>query len=85
MEYLAMCLLLIAAVGVGMLIGIFIGTNRMKKAVEERSVGHLRIDRSESDESPRPFLEVVGTTIESISKKDFIVLKVINENYLSRD
>lgn len=85
MEYLAMCAILIIAIGVGVLIGIFIGINRMKKAVEERSVGHLRIDRSEPDELPRPFLEVVGTTIESISKKDFIVLKVVNENYLSRD
>lgn len=85
MKYLVIGLILVIAIGIGVLIGIFIGTNRMKKAVEERSVGHLRIDRSESDELPRPFLEVVGTTIESISKKDFIVLKVVNENYLSRD
>lgn len=85
MEYLAMCAILVVVIGIGVLVGILIGTNRMRKAIEEMSVGHLRIDRSEPDELPMPFLEVVGTTIESISKKDFIVLKVVNENYLSRD
>lgn len=85
MEYLVMCVILIVAIGVGIIIGILIGINRMKKAIEERSVGHLRIDRSEPDELPRPFLEVINTTIESISQKDFIVLKVVNENYISRD
>ena len=65
--------------------GILIGTNRMRKAIEHGSVGHLRIDRSEEDEAPRAFLEIVGTTIESISLKEFVILKVINENYISRD
>lgn len=85
MEYLAICLVSITFAVVGFLAGILIGTNRMRKGIEERSVGHLRIDRSEPDEPPRPFLEVIGSDIDSISKKDFIVLKVINKNYLSRD
>ena len=67
-------------------IGVFVGTDRMRKAVEESSVGQLRIDRSESDEPPRPFLEITkGSSIESISKKSFVILKVINENYISCD
>lgn len=85
MEVLAMILVLLTAIAVSLLAGILIGTNRMKKAVEEGSVGHLRIDRSEEDEAPRPFLEIVGTTIEAISRKEFVILKVINQNYLSRD
>ena len=85
MEYLAIVIIFVVAILAGLFVGIFIGVGRMKKSIEEQSVGHLRIDRSEPDEPPRPFLEVVGSTIESISKKDFVILKVINENYISRD
>lgn len=85
MEYLAIVIVFVVAILSGLFIGIFIGVGRMKKSIEEQSVGHLRIDRSEPDEPPRPFLEVIGSTIESISKKDFVILKVINENYISRD
>lgn len=76
--------ILIGAV-LGIFIGIFIGIGRMQKSIKDQSIGNLRIDRSEPDEPPRPFLEVKGTTIDEISKKKFIVLKIINENYLSRD
>lgn len=85
MEILAIILVVITAIVVSLFAGILIGTNRMKKAIEEGSVGHLRIDRSESDEPPRAFLELAGSTIEVISRKDFVILKVINENYISRD
>lgn len=86
MEYLVLVLVLIAAVGVGVLIGIFIGTDRMRKAIEQGSVGDLRIDRSEPNEPPRPCLEVYkGNTIDSIAQKKFVILKINNESYLSRD
>lgn len=86
MEYLVMGLALVTAVSIGVLIGIFIGTDRMRKAIEAGSVGDLRIDRSEPDEPPRPCLEVYkGNTIDSIAQKKFVILKIINESYLSRD
>lgn len=86
MEYLIMGSILLAAIGVGTLVGIFIGTDRMRKAIEQGSVGDLRIDRSIPDEPPRPCLEIYkGNTIESISKQKFVILKVLNEDYLSRD
>lgn len=86
MEYLMMGLALVASVSIGVFIGIFIGVNRMRKAVEEGSVGDLRIDRSEPDEPPRPCLEIYrGNTIDSISRRKFVILKVNNESYLSRD
>jgi hypothetical protein len=85
MEILVIILVVLATITISLLTGIFIGTNRMRKAVEEGSVGNLRVDRSEADEPPRAFLEIVGTTIEAISHKDFVILKVINEDYLSRD
>lgn len=86
MEYLAMGVALMLSLGIGVAIGIFVGTDRMRKAIEEGSVGDLRIDRSEPDEPPRPCLEVYkGNSIESISQKKFVILKVVNESYLSRD
>lgn len=86
MEYLVMGLLTLIAASGCVLIGILIGTNRMGKAIEQGSVGDLRIDRSEPDEPPRPCLEIYrGNTIESISEKKFVILKIVNEDYLSRD
>ena len=73
---------LISAVG-GIFVGIWIGTERVGKAVREGSVGNLRIDRSEPDEPAKPFLELTDATIESISRKQFVILKVITESYLS--
>lgn len=85
MDYLALGITLIIGVIIGLFLGVFIGLGRMRKAIEKQSVGHLRIDRSEPYEPPRPFLELKGTTINEISQKKVILLKVINENYLSRN
>ena len=82
MEYLAIGIAV--SVIFGIVTGILIGTNRMKKSIEEGCVGDLRIDRSIEDEPPRPCLEVYrGNTVDSISQKKFVILKVVNENYLS--
>ncbi len=86
MNYLAVGIALFVGVLIGILAGILIGTDRMRKSIEEQSMGHLRIDRSEADEPPRPFLEITkGASIESIARRNFVILKVINENYLSCD
>lgn len=86
MEYLAYVIVLVVGVLIGIVIGIFISTDRMRKAVEQGSVGDLRIDRSEPNEPPRPCLEVYkGNTIDSIAQKKFVILKINNESYLSRD
>ena len=84
MELLYVVCIAIVAVLVAFLGGVLVGSNEMRKAVEKGSVGHLRIERSEPDEPPRPFLEITkGSSIESISAMDFVILKVINENYIS--
>ena len=71
---------------IGLAIGLYLGVNRMQKAVENSSVGDLRIDRSIPDDPPRPCLEIyAGNAIDSISQKNFVILKVINKNYLPRD
>lgn len=86
MEYLAYVIILIVGVLIGLGTGVLIGTGRMRRAVEEGSVGNLRIDRSEPNERPKAFLEVyTGGSIESISQKKFVMLKVVDEDYISRD
>lgn len=86
MEFLAYGIVMLIGVLIGFGIGLCLGVGRMQKAVEEGSVGDLRIDRSIPDEPPRPCLEVyAGNTIDSIAQKKFVILKVNNENYLSRD
>lgn len=86
MEFLALGIALIIGITIGVVIGIFVGIERMRKAIEDGSVGDLRIDRSEPDEPPKPHLEVYkGNTVDTISQKEFVILKIVNENYLSHD
>ena len=85
MKLLAIVITVLLVAGVSFLVGVLVSSNRMQKAVEEGSVGYLRIDRSEPDEPPKAFWEIVGTSIEAVSKKDFVVLKVVNKDYISRD
>lgn len=86
MEFLALAIVLFVGIVVGAAIGIIIGVERMRKAIEEQSVGNLRIDRSDPYEAPMAFMEVErGISIEMIAQKKFVMLRVINENYLSCD
>ena len=86
MEHLVYYIATMLGVLIGLAIGLYIGINRMQKAIENSSVGDLRIDRSIPDDPPRPCLEIyAGNTIDSISQKKFVILKVINKNYLPRD
>lgn len=86
MGHLVYYIAIILGVLIGLVIGLYIGVSRMQKAVENSSVGDLRIDHSIPDDPPRPCLEIyAGNTIDSISQKKFVILKVINKNYLPRD
>ena len=66
---------------VSLIIGIVIDRAIMKK----KTVGRLRIDRSEPYEPPQMFLELKGITPDIISMHKIVTFEVINENYLSRD
>lgn len=86
MGHLSYYIVMILGVLIGLAVGLYLGVNRMHKAVKDSSVGDLRIDRSIPDDPPRPCLEIyAGNTIDSISQKKFVILKVINKNYLPRD
>ena len=86
MEYITIGSIVLLIAVISFFTGILVGTNRMEKAIEDSSVGWLRIDRSEEDELPRPFLEVrKGVTIDDIAQKKVVMLGVINESYISQD
>lgn len=85
MEYVLAIVLLIVGIIIGVIVGIFIGIDRMRKAIETMSAGNLRIDRSIPDEPPSPYLEVDSSNIETIAQQKYIVLRIVNESYLSHD
>ena len=68
-----------------LLIGLIIGLIVSRVISTGKTMGRLRIDRSEPDEPPRLFLELKGVTPDMIAKYKFVMFEVINESYLSRD
>lgn len=77
MEILACC--------VAFFIGAIIGLLVCRFSTTRKTMGRLRIDHSEPDEPARMFLELKGVTPDMIAHHKFVMLEVINENYLSRD
>ena len=48
-----------------------------------RTVGNLRVDRSEPDEPPALYLELIRG-VGDISARNYVVLRVKNEDFLSQ-
>ena len=85
MDFVSGFAVLAIGVAVGLALGIFLGTDRMRKAVEGRTMGWLRIDHSEPDEPTRMFVELKDVTPDMIAKDKFVIFEVINEDYLSQN
>ena len=85
MEILLIVIALIVGFVIGVFVGIFIGTDRMQKAIKDRTMGWLRIDHSEPDEPAKMFTELKGVTPDMIAQNDFVIFEVINESYLSHE
>ena len=81
MDFLIYGAIFIVSLIIGIIIGIIIDRAIMKK----KTVGRLRIDRSEPYEPPRMFLELKGITPDIIAMHKIVTFEVINENYLSRN
>ena len=77
MKYFIYLIILLIGVAIGIILGRVILTGK--------TMGRLRIDRSEPDEPARLFLELKGVTPDMIAKYKFVMFEVINESYLSRD
>jgi hypothetical protein len=85
MKILALGVAVLIGIFIGVFIGIFVGTERMRKAIEARSLGWLRIDHSELDEPARMFTELKGVTPDMIAQDKFVIFEVVNESYISHD
>lgn len=77
MKYFIYLIILLIGVAIGLIVG--------RAILTRKTMGRLRIDRSEPDEPARLFLELKGVTPDMIAKHKFVMFEVINKSYLSRD
>ena len=73
------------AVGIALIIGVFIGMFIGKSHLKRGTMGWLRVDHSEPDEPTRLFLELKSVTPEMIAQEKFVMFEVINESYISHN
>ena len=69
---------------IAFLAGVLIGTIIYAIAVKTASVGTLRIDQSDPEDSPYLFLEL-DKTLPTIVSKKYVIMKVERKNYISHD
>ena len=69
---------------IAFLVGVLIGTIIYAIAVKTASIGTLRIDQSDPDDSPYLFLEI-KQGVNVISSKKYVIMKVERKNYISHD
>lgn len=85
MDFLAFGIAVLIGALIGVFVGVFIGMERMRKAIESRTMGRLRIDHSEPDEPARMFTELKGVTPDMIAQDKFVIFEVVNESYISHN
>ena len=73
----------ILATGVLILIGYVMGSRHgVSKFVESKTIGHLRVDRSDED-GPLVFMEV-DPGFRDFTEMDVVILKVKHEDFIPR-
>lgn len=66
------------------LAGVLVGTIIYAIAIKTASVGTLRIDQSDPEDSPYLFLEL-DKNLSYIASKKYVTMKVNLKNYISHD
>ena len=69
---------------IAFLAGVLIGTIIYAIAVKTASVGTLRIDQSDPEDSPYLFLEL-KRNVHIISSKKYVIMEVERKNYISHN
>ena len=69
---------------IAFLVGVLIGTILYAIAMKTASVGTLRIDQSDPEDSPYLFLEL-KKNVNNIASNKYVIMKVKRENYISHD
>lgn len=72
-----------AAIIVSFICGYLLGIDVRKSKYEKKSLGVIRVDRSDPDDGPYLFLELCTTPAE-ITENEYVIFKVNNENYISQ-
>lgn len=73
-------MVLLIIFGIGVLVGIVCTT----VATRSKSVGSLRVDRSDPDDGPYLFLEL-SKDIEEIYRKKYVTFKVSLKNFIPHE
>lgn len=68
---------------IAFLVGVLIGTIIYAIAVKTASVGTLRIDQSDPEDSPYLFLEL-NKNLSYVASKKYVIMKVDMKNYISQ-
>ena len=68
----------------GVIAGILIGSSIVTNNYSKKYIGTLVIDRSDPDEPPYIFSELVRP-IDEFKTQKFVVMKLENRNYISHD
>ena len=76
-------MLFIIAFLVAFAVGAFVGTLITWNAINHRSSGALRIDRSDPD-GPYMFLELERSDAEKIMQNGYVTLRVDTKSYISQ-
>lgn len=69
---------------IAFLVGVLIGTILYAIAMKTASVGTLRIDQSDPEDSPYLFLEL-KKNVNNIASNKYVIMEVKRENYISHD
>lgn len=69
----------------GLIIGLIVGIVSVVFIFGQKPVGTLRIDHSDPDDGPYPFLELPPDGLHLIQSKKQVVLTVSTENYISQN
>lgn len=67
-----------------LILGFGIGAEVTKRHFYSKNIGNLRVDRSIENDGPYLFLEVTRGNVDKIQQDHFVLLKVLNENYIPR-
>lgn len=69
---------------IAFLVGVLVGTILYAISIKTASVGTLRIDQSDPDDSPYLFLEL-KKNVGNIASHKYVIMEVKRENYISHD
>ena len=68
---------------VSLIIGFIFGITIKSVITKRKSIGFLRIDRSDPEDGPYLFLEL-EKSISNFENKKYITRKILNKNYISQ-